>query len=79
VHYYEFNTEDLVSIDAACLTMDEAFVLFDVLMDRRDEINDMIEALTKIPGSKKVYKVPVPADVIGKLRANLTDSDSMIN
>ena len=81
VHYYEMETDELASVTWEGLSDDEMHVIFDVLLDRRQELNDMIDMLseesTKL--KKRSVRVPLPAEIVAKLRAYLTDQDSMVS
>jgi hypothetical protein len=70
VHFCELETDELYSLPKTDLTEDEVSVLMDVLLDRRDEVNSMLEELkTKSLRLKKknVCVVKLPDELMRKI------------
>jgi len=69
IHFFEMDTDDLVRVNHDfLLTISEIATLFDVLEDRRDEIDSMLAALQdELDTNVKKRTIKVPAEIISQL------------
>jgi hypothetical protein len=68
IHFFEMDTDDLVRVNHDFLTISEIATLFDVLEDRRDEIDSMLAALQdELDTNVKKRTIRVPAEIISQL------------
>jgi len=68
IHFFEMDTDDLVRVNHDFLTISEIATLFDVLEDRRDEIDSMLAALQdELDTNVKKRTIKVPAEIISQL------------
>jgi hypothetical protein len=78
VHFYELDTDDLLSVAKYdVLNDEERDVLYEVLNDRRDEVDTMLDILnTELRRRKQsLTKFKIPEEILQKIQsnANLTE------
>ena len=89
VYFFEMSTSELISISGPDLTVEETGILYEVLCDRRDEIDQMLASLNEECEQKKKTNVKLSAEIVAKLLAwdaihtsflnDLTDPGSVIS
>jgi hypothetical protein len=81
VYFSVMDTEDLLAVDTTVFTIFEFETFLEAMQDRRDEINMMVGQLNSELEDKKknTRTVTLPADLLIRLRAYLTDSKPVID
>jgi hypothetical protein len=83
VYFCELDTEDLLEVSNFDLSDYEVAILLEVLQDRRDEIDMMVEEM-KDEASRKKITVKLPTEILSQVTAwehspqNLTYSELML-
>lgn len=76
------DTDDLIHIDKGFFTTEELQCWGDVLVERHEEIDNMLQyfySQLEEANKKNTRIVSVPTDIISRVQAYLTDQKSVVN